>query len=85
MEAIDLDVWIFTPTPKWAPTVIVYDNDLEYGWSQDRENDGDIGEARIFRQVRASRRIIALHHVFLYCSWQLMLRLLFLRHVLTSH
>jgi hypothetical protein len=27
----------------------------------------------IFRQVQASRRIIALRHVFLYCSWQLVL------------
>jgi hypothetical protein len=33
--------------------------------------DGNIGDARIFRQVQASRRIIALGHVFLYCSWQL--------------
>jgi hypothetical protein len=29
VEAIDLDVWIFTPAPWWAPTVVVYDNDLE--------------------------------------------------------
>jgi hypothetical protein len=29
MEAIDLDIWIFTPTPRWAPTVVIYDNDLE--------------------------------------------------------
>jgi hypothetical protein len=29
VEAIDLDVWIFTPAPQWAPTVMVCDNDLE--------------------------------------------------------
>jgi hypothetical protein len=29
MEAINLDIWIFTPAPRWAPTVLVYDNDLE--------------------------------------------------------
>jgi hypothetical protein len=28
VEAIDLDVWIFTPAPQWAPTVVPYDNDL---------------------------------------------------------
>jgi hypothetical protein len=28
MEAIDLDVQIFTPGPRWAPTIEVYDNDL---------------------------------------------------------
>jgi hypothetical protein len=27
----------------------------------------------IFRQVQASQRIITLYHVFLYCSWQLVL------------
>jgi hypothetical protein len=27
-EAIHLDVWIFTPTPRWAPTVVVYDNNF---------------------------------------------------------
>jgi hypothetical protein len=75
VEAIDLDVYIFTSTPWWAPTVVVYENDLEYGWSQDRENDGNIGVARVFRQVQASRRIIALYHVFLCYSCQLMLRL----------
>jgi hypothetical protein len=25
MEVIDLDEWIFTPTPRWVPTVVVYD------------------------------------------------------------
>jgi hypothetical protein len=29
VEAINLDVWISTPVPWWAPTVMVYDNDLE--------------------------------------------------------
>jgi hypothetical protein len=29
VEAIDLDVWIFAPAPRWAPTVVVCDNDLE--------------------------------------------------------
>jgi hypothetical protein len=29
VEAIDLDIWIFTPASQWAPTVVVYDNDLE--------------------------------------------------------
>jgi hypothetical protein len=28
VEAIDLDVWIFTCAPQWAPTVVVYYNDL---------------------------------------------------------
>jgi hypothetical protein len=36
----------------------------------DPENDGNIGDVRIFRQVQASRKIIALCLVFLYCSWQ---------------
>jgi hypothetical protein len=31
VETIDLGVWIFTPVPRWAQTVIVCDNDLEYG------------------------------------------------------
>jgi hypothetical protein len=35
------------------------------------EIDGNTGDVRIFRQVQASRRIIALCHVFLYCSCQL--------------
>jgi hypothetical protein len=78
VEAITLDVWIFTPVPRWAPNVVVGDNDLEQGWSRDQENDGNTGDARIFRQVQASRRIIALCHVFLYCSWQLMWWLCFL-------
>jgi hypothetical protein len=25
MEVIDLDKWIFTSTPRWVPTVMVYD------------------------------------------------------------
>jgi hypothetical protein len=29
VEAIDLDVWIITSSPQWAPTVMVCDNDLE--------------------------------------------------------
>jgi hypothetical protein len=56
VEAIDLDAWIFTPAPRWV---------------RDRENDGNIGDARIFGQVQASWRIIVLRLVFLYCSWQL--------------
>jgi hypothetical protein len=75
VKAIDLDVWIFTPALWWAPTVMVYDKDLEQGWSQDRENDGNTGDVRMFRQVQASQRIIALHHVFLYCSSLMMLKL----------
>jgi hypothetical protein len=39
--------------------VVVSDNDLEYGWSRDRENDGNTGDVEIFRQVPTSRRIIA--------------------------
>jgi hypothetical protein len=39
VEDIDLDAWIFTPAPWWAPAVEVYDNDLEYGWLRDRDND----------------------------------------------
>jgi hypothetical protein len=53
--------------------VVVYDIDLVYGWSRDWENDGNTGDALIFRHVHASRRIIALHPVFLYCSWRLVL------------
>jgi hypothetical protein len=51
--------------------VVDYDNDLEWGWSRDRENDSNTGDTRIFRQIQASRRKITLHLVFLYCSWQL--------------
>jgi hypothetical protein len=29
MEATDLNVWIFTHAPRRAPTIIIYDNDLE--------------------------------------------------------
>jgi hypothetical protein len=29
MEAIDLDVWILTLAPRWVPTIMVCDNDLE--------------------------------------------------------
>jgi hypothetical protein len=49
-------------------TVMVYNNELVYGRLRDRENDGNTGDARIFRQVQASRMIIALCPVFLYCS-----------------
>jgi hypothetical protein len=68
MEAIILTIWIFTPAPWWAPTIVVCYNNLEYGWSQDQENDGNTGDIRIFRQVLPPRRIIALRPVFLYCS-----------------
>jgi hypothetical protein len=54
---------------------MIYKNDLEYGWSRDRENDSITGDTMIFRQVQASRRIIVLHLMFLYCSCQLMVRL----------
>jgi hypothetical protein len=37
------------------------------------ENDGNTGDAKIFRHIQDSGRIIALHHMFLYCSWQLIL------------
>jgi hypothetical protein len=30
MEVINLDVGIFTPVSWWAPTIVVYENDLEY-------------------------------------------------------
>jgi hypothetical protein len=53
--------------------VIVCDNDLKYRWSRDRENDVNIGDVRIFRQVQPSRRIIALGPLFLYYSCQLVL------------
>jgi hypothetical protein len=33
MEAIDLNVWIFTAAARWVPTIMIYGNDLEYGWS----------------------------------------------------
>jgi hypothetical protein len=29
VEAINLNVRILTPTPRWVPTFVVYDNDLE--------------------------------------------------------
>jgi hypothetical protein len=29
VEAIDLNVWIFTLAPHWAPTIMVCDKDLE--------------------------------------------------------
>jgi hypothetical protein len=85
MEAIDLDVWIFMPAPQWAPTVMVFDNDLEQVWIQSctTENDGNTGDTWIFRQVQASRRIIALCPVFLYCTWQLCLEAVSVRLVLT--
>jgi hypothetical protein len=38
-----------------------------------RGNGGNIGDVRIFRQVRTSQKIITLRLVFLYCSGQLML------------
>jgi hypothetical protein len=31
MEAIDLDVWIFMPAPRWTPTIMVYDNEFIWG------------------------------------------------------
>jgi hypothetical protein len=52
---------------------MVYDSDLELGWSRDREIKGNTGDTMIFRQVQASQRIIALRPVFLYYSWQLVL------------
>jgi hypothetical protein len=58
---------------NWRWCVMVCENDLKYGWSWDRENNGNTGDARIFRQVQASQRIINLRPVFLYCSWQLVL------------
>jgi hypothetical protein len=36
------------PVPGWTSTVVVYDNDLEYGWSRDRENNSNIGDTKIF-------------------------------------
>jgi hypothetical protein len=53
-------------------SVVIYDNDLEYEWSRDRENDGSTLDARIFSQVQFFQRIITLRPMFLYCSWQLM-------------
>jgi hypothetical protein len=29
VEAINLNIWIFIPAPRWTPTVVVCDNDLE--------------------------------------------------------
>jgi hypothetical protein len=60
VDAIDLDVWIFTPAPRWTPTVVFCDNDLEYGWSRDRENDGNTRDVMSFRYVQISQRIITL-------------------------
>jgi hypothetical protein len=62
---------------RWVPSFVVYDNDLEYVWSWYQKNDGNTGDTRTFRQIQTSRWIITLHHVFLYCSWQLMWWLLF--------
>jgi hypothetical protein len=73
VEAIDLNVWIFTLATWWASTIMVYDNDFVWGWSQDEENNGNTGDTRIFRYVQATRMIIALLPMFLYCSWQLIL------------
>jgi hypothetical protein len=36
--------------------VVVYDNDLEQGWSRDRENDDNIGDIRILDRFRPSGR-----------------------------
>jgi hypothetical protein len=36
------------PVPGWTSTVVVYDNDLEYVWSRDRENNSNIGDTKIF-------------------------------------
>jgi hypothetical protein len=33
---------------------VVYDNDLEQGWSRDRENDGNTGDIRILDRFRPS-------------------------------
>jgi hypothetical protein len=30
---------------------MIYDNDLEKGWSWDRENDSNTEDTKIFRQV----------------------------------
>jgi hypothetical protein len=49
--------------------VMICDNNLEYGWLRDRENDDNTEDTRIFRQVQVSQRIIAMCHVFLFCSW----------------
>jgi hypothetical protein len=68
VEVINLDVWIFTPVPRWTLTVVIYDNDLEYEWSRDEENDGNTGDAIIFRQIQVSCRIIVICLVFLYFS-----------------
>jgi hypothetical protein len=59
---------IFASSLPGAPTVGIYDNEFVWGWSRDRENDGNTGDARIFRQVRTSRRIITLRPMFLYYS-----------------
>jgi hypothetical protein len=83
MEAINLNIWIFMPAPQWAPSIVLCDINLEYGWSRDRKNVGNIGDARIFRQVQAFQSIITLHLVFLYCSRQLTWWLLFFELVLT--
>jgi hypothetical protein len=34
--------------------VMVYDNEFIGGWSRVQDNDGNTGDVRIFRQVRAS-------------------------------
>jgi hypothetical protein len=51
---------------------VVYDNEFVWGLSRDRENDGNTGDVRIFRQVQVFCKIIVLRHVFLYCLGQLM-------------
>jgi hypothetical protein len=52
-----------------SPPAVICDNDLELEWSWDQENDGNIGDARIFWQIQSSQRFK--YHVFLYCSWKL--------------
>jgi hypothetical protein len=31
VEVIDLDVWIFMSAPRWAPIIMVYNNELIRG------------------------------------------------------
>jgi hypothetical protein len=48
VEAMDLDE-LDRLAPRWVSAVVIYDSDLEYEWSRDRENDSNTVDVKIFR------------------------------------
>jgi hypothetical protein len=48
VEAMDLDE-LDRLAPRWASAVVIYDSDLEYEWSRDRENDSNTVDVKIFK------------------------------------